>query len=896
MRKLTLYLLCLCFSLFSYAQKPPIDIKAMMDWPKVAEPKISNDGNFALYTIQNQPVNRNTLVVKSLHADKTYEIIGAEGATFTSNSRAAMFFLQPDTIGRLDLNTFSVSYIRDCKPFKLDENGRLDDWLCFYKISPGHDFVIEDCNTGRTRDFSGVIGYKVSGNGAVLAIQKTNGDSGDETLVRIDLRSDSQVTVWRGKQLTSFILDDKGTKLAYTVGGGLWIYREGNANSQQLATDRSAGIDSGLSIAAADVFSKDGDRVFFSLKEKRIAKVKDSLPEVDIWSYTDPKPQSAQLAERNFTRTYKTVVNLKDGAVIQLEKPQDDSRLLLKDYFAHSWQIVIERGPGEVSESSWNKTSWNSAVLVSCINGRRVSFGQDHLHKPNPNDYYLSPGEKYVVWYDRDSTKYFSYSIVTGVTKDISGGMKFSEAKKHGSGIDESNVFMGGVSGWLQNDRGVVLCDTFDLWMVDPAGNGKSVNLTNGYGARKRIVFRFTDENLNIPIKEKEVLTLKGFDRVSRQDGFYRITYGKAGDPDVLICGDYIFEGPDWVPGYIKFKPLKARDKDVYIIQRMSFNEEPNYYYTVDFKHFMPLSTIDYQDKYNWLTASLVTWKTLDGRITNGILYRPGNFDEKKKYPVIVHMYEQFSDGIYSYIYPEVQGTSINIPYYVSNGYLVLLPDIVFFKGEPGRSCYDVVESAYHYLARQPYVDSSKIGIEGHSFGGYEVNYLVTHSGVFAAAASAAGSSDLISHYGGFSFGVSNQSKLESHGQYRLGATPWQRLDLYIKNSALFSADKVVTPLLLTNNKGDDIVSYSQGLELFMALRRLGKRAWLLQYDKGTHGVAGEVAQKDYCIRVKQFFDHYLKGMPAPKWMTQGIPATMKRIESGYEADSTVSTPGPGLY
>jgi len=188
------------------------------------------------------------------------------------------------------------------------------------------------------------------------------------------------------------------------------------------------------------------------------------------------------------------------------------------------------------------------------------------------------------------------------------------------------------------------------------------------------------------------------------------------------------------------------------------------------------------------------------------------------------------------------------------------------------------------------------MGIAGGSWGGYETNYLVTHSDLFAAAYSACGVTDYFSYYGTEEKDRSGASytAFAETGQNRLGVTPWERPDLYIKNSPIFTADRVTTPLLIVHDANDYRVPFGQSVELFKALRRLGKRAWLLQYGKGHEGavpIFGTSGIEDLDIRFKQFFDHYLKGAPAPRWMTRGVPARMKGVDSGLELDTEIETP-----
>ena len=211
------------------------------------------------------------------------------------------------------------------------------------------------------------------------------------------------------------------------------------------------------------------------------------------------------------------------------------------------------------------------------------------------------------------------------------------------------------------------------------------------------------------------------------------------------------------------------------------------------------------------------------------------------------------------------------------------MPDIKYKIGAVGQSVYDAVVSAAKYLMEFSWVDSKKMGIQGHSFGGYETDYLVTHSHIFSAACSASGFCDLISWYGSAARGSYPMYWAEQN-QGRFGTNLWKSPNSYIKNSPIFKADQVTTPLLMMQNKADPVVPFAQGVEFFTALRRLGKKVWMLQYDEGEHQISW-MAGKDFTIRMTQFFDHYLKGMPAPRWMTKGINSENKGIESELKID-----------
>jgi len=284
-----------------------------------------------------------------------------------------------------------------------------------------------------------------------------------------------------------------------------------------------------------------------------------------------------------------------------------------------------------------------------------------------------------------------------------------------------------------------------------------------------------------------------------------------------------------------------------------------------------------------------------NGQLNTGVLYKPEDFDSTKKYPVIFNYYEKFSQRCYQFPMPGLTTSNINIPWFVSHGYLVFTPDIQYtVASRPGgmtitEAANNAVASAAEYLSQRPYIDKNHLAIQGHSFGGHETNGIITQTNLFAAAAEMAGYSDPISAYLTLVTGNENSTveKLHKidHFNQRMGATPWERPDLYRRNSPVQNADKANTPLLIVHNKKDGSVNFRQGLEMYMALRRLGKPCWLLQYDNSGHTLRGRDAL-DYTIRLTQYFDHYLKGKPAPYWMTINSLAEYKGKNNLYALDT----------
>jgi len=265
------------------------------------------------------------------------------------------------------------------------------------------------------------------------------------------------------------------------------------------------------------------------------------------------------------------------------------------------------------------------------------------------------------------------------------------------------------------------------------------------------------------------------------------------------------------------------------------------------------------------------------------LVYPPG-FDPKKKYPMVVYFYEKLSDGIFNYHPPVPTPSRLPIPLFVSNGYLVFTPDISYETGYPGASAVEYVNSGVESLKKNSWIDAAHIGIQGQSWGGYQVAYLITQTNMYAAAWAGAPVANMTSAYGGIRWetGVNREFQYEKT-QSRIGATLWEKPDLYIQNSPLFYLPKVQTPLVIMSNDADGAVPWYQGIELFTGLRRLGKQVWLLQYNNEAHNLTQRPNKKDITIRELQFFDHFLKGAKMPVWLDKGVPAVDKGKDWGLE-------------
>ena len=301
------------------------------------------------------------------------------------------------------------------------------------------------------------------------------------------------------------------------------------------------------------------------------------------------------------------------------------------------------------------------------------------------------------------------------------------------------------------------------------------------------------------------------------------------------------------------------------------------------------------QEQIAWGTAELVSWSSNDGIPLQGILYKPDGFDPSREYPMMVYFYERFSDGLHGYAVPAAGSSSINRSFYVSRGYVLFVPDIPYELGHPGESALDAVVPGVLSILDQGFVDRDGVGVQGHSWGGYQISWMITRTNLFAAAEAGAPVVNMTSAYGGIRWGTGMVRQFQyEQTQSRIGGTLWERPLEYLDNSPLFQADKIETPLLMLHNDEDTAVPWYQGIEMFAAMRRLGKPTWLLNYNGEPHGLRREANRRDFAIRMQQFFDHYLMGAPPPVWMVDGVPAVLKGKTLGLDLVTKPVTEGEG--
>jgi len=596
------------------------------------------------------------------------------------------------------------------------------------------------------------------------------------------------------------------------------------------------------------------------------------LPEevvnVEVWNYLDNKLYTQQEVQtkRDKTRSYRAVLDVASKRVqvlgsealphIQTGNEGNANIVLAYDDTPYLRQMMWEGGP-----------SHKDLYFIDLATGIKTEVAKKLRVSAN-----LSPEAKYIQWYSYPDSAFYAYSIETRKTHQLTDN-------KLSTFFDELNdrpmhPYPYGMAGWTKGDKAILIYDRYDIWKIDLANIDNPKRLTNG--RENGITYRYVrlDREQRF-IDPNEPLILHQFDNKTKASGYVSLSLN-SGQLKSLVKDDYNFTR----------RIYKAKDADALVFTKENFKVFPNLEYTnLNFQNPRKISDANPQQaQYKWGDVELYNWTSIDGQQLQGLLVKPDNFDPKKKYPMIVNFYERSTDGLHRHRAPYPHRSTINYSFYTSRGYVIFNPDIPYRVGYPGESAFNSVVSGTTALLNEGFIDRDRVALQGHSWGGYQIAHIVTKTDLFKCAESGAPVVNMISAYGGIRWGSGMSRMFQyEHTQSRLGGTLWEMPMRYVENSPIFWIDKINTPLLILHNDEDTAVPWYQGIEFFVALRRLGKPAWLLNYNGEPHWPVKLQNRKDFNIRMQQFFDYYLKDAPKPVWMEKGVPAMYKGIEQGLQ-------------
>jgi dienelactone hydrolase len=617
-------------------------------------------------------------------------------------------------------------------------------------------------------------------------------------------------------------------------------------------------------------FSKNSSTIYLGFAPKPIladtSALDEELVQVEVWSYKDPVLYTTQEVRINQDRkkTYTFAIDTDENQLMQITKEGMEDLIRNKNGSPNA--LLVQDRITYGIEATWKGGALSNVYKYDMGTGNHTIIATKKDISPR-----ISPSGKFATWFDSDSLLWKIYTFENNLVKTLISDEKIVFADELNDVPDQPSSY--GLAGWTKNDEEVLIYDRYDIWAINQKNNTKK-KLTNG--RQNKMVYRYIhldEENEEILLNQPILLRL--FDEQTKESGYG--SFDKATNKvTVLEKGPFSYSN----------RVMKATNSTEIITKRENFTVFPDIVLSdLKMASFKKISNANpQQSEYNWGNIELFKWTNEAGEKLEGLLVKPEGFDPKKKYPLIVNFYERSADGLYTHKAPYAGRSTISYSYYASKGYLIFNPDITYRLGYPGESCYEDLMTGVTALTKLGFVDTTKMGLQGHSWGGYQVSYLLNKTNKFACAESGAPVVNMTSAYGGIRWesGMSRMFQYEKT-QSRIGKTLWEAPELYISNSPLFELPKSNTPVLIMHNDNDGAVPWYQGIEYYMALRRLGKPAWLLNYNGEPHWPVKWQNRLDFNIRMEQFFDHYLMGKSLPSWMKNGVPAINKGVVTGYE-------------
>ena len=743
----------------------------------------------------------------------------------------------------------------------------------------GTPLVLRSLKDGSETVFEDVIDYRFTKNGKYLLYTVSSKEKPEtDGVYSHPPGKGSSTPLMAGKgKYSKWVMDKEETSLAFFTDRddqdadepvfNLYGWRVGEPEASLWVSHTStAGFPKGMAVSdKSDIsFSEDGRVVMFGIKEIPEPKKKEDEEEdeeeakFDLWHWNDPYPQPQQknIAKRVRDNTWESVYHLDTKSFVKLADEDIPDVWLSKD-----GKIAFAETILPYTKMVSYDGSYFDVYVIDPKSGKRTLVKKKLFRRAR-----FSPNGKYVYWFlDKE---WYVYDIAAKAAKNITGSLDVRFEREDWDTPSPASGY--GIAGWTDGDASILVYDRYDIWEIRPDGSRPRM-ITEGFGRKNDLSFRYIRlDPEEITIDPKKSMLLHTINQETMAQGFFqdRVTGNKT--PKKLIMADKKF-------GFLN----KAKKADRLLFSRNSFDEYPDLWVSdINIRNARKITDLGKQmEPFLWGKAELHSFRSADGKPLKGILIKPENFNPKKKYPLMVYIYETLHTRFHSFSNPS-PGHSINASYYVSNGYVMWMPDIEYDTGYPGRDAMKCVLPGIQMLIREGFIDPEAIGIQGHSWGGYQIAYMVTQTNIFAAAEAGAPVSNMVSAYGGIRWGSGRVRQFQyERTQSRLGDSLWKVPMRYLENSPVFWADKVQTPLMMIHNDEDEAVPWYQGIEYMMALRRLGKEAYMFNYNGEAHGLRKRVNQKHWTRCMAEFFDHHLKGAPAPKWMTDGIMAWDKKEE-----------------
>ena len=920
----TIVLFCIAISIS--AQKKVMQHKDKALWNSIRNVNISNSGDYILYGL-NKGEKDETLYLKSTKGNQIMSHTRTKGGKFTFDSKFAIFSVNDwkdsitelkrkkvkkkdfpkDTLVIFNIGNQQIEKIPNVKSYKIPE--KWSGIVAYYlaeatpkkgkakksknktkknkakKVSNknGYHLIIRQLESGIQDTLQFVTKHTISKEGKVITYS-TTGIKGKikSGVYKYDVNTRTSNLIFESHYKTKYPqigISDSGDRIGFVVDAdstkslikkpNLYAWKKGQATAKKLVVSESNTSKLLVSGDQKLQFSENEQRLFFGLRKPPIVQdttlINEEIVNVEVWTYNEPRLYTVQelQVKNDKKKSFLSLYDFSTNKMVQIANTDFDA-VRYADEGNSDYAVIGNNTPYQL-ESQWTGQRAMDIMRVDLSTGEKTTLGKK-IYGGNA----MSPKGNYMYGYSRKDSTWFTYNLKTLNYKALTKGKQFYNELHDYPDDPRSYRAMG----WTENDEKLLIYDRYDIWAFNP-DTGASEKLTNG--RENNTSYRYIKlEDDEKSLSNTKNWFLRTFNEETKFGGIASYHPKKNKITQLVESGNM----------YGSYKMAQHDKKNRMLYTRQNFTEFPDYWITdVNLNSPKQITNANPQQKdYNWGTAEMVEWVSLDGLPLKGMLIKPEDFDPNKKYPMIVNFYEKSSDRLYRHSAPSYGRSTINYPFYASRGYLIFNPDVYYRDGYPGESALNCVIPGITALIDKGFVDKDNIGVQGHSWGGYQIAYLVTKTNIFKAAESGAPVPNMISAYGGIRWwtGLSRQFQYE-HTQSRIGGTPWEYPQRYVENSPIFNIDKINTPLLIMHNDADGHVPWYQGIEFFVSLRRLNKPSWFLNYNGEPHWPLKMQNRVDFNIRMAQFFDYYLKGAQKPMWMERGVPALEKGINQGYE-------------
>ncbi|NNM03581.1 MAG: S9 family peptidase [Gemmatimonadetes bacterium] len=907
-------------------EKPPITVDDYGQWKRITSTSLSPNGAWMSYAYDRLE-GEDTLHIANLDGGGSLVVPRGSAPAFSRDSRWVAYQLSPPEQDRGDGNVGPSSPQRPA-PGRRPGQGEGGN--------QGRIMVLKNLASGDSLTFADVASFSFPDNTEVLLIRKRGGgDGADFAGADLVIHHPGQSTSLNLGNVSDFAVNEPGTHLAYLVdaaddaGNGLYLLELASNRIQALDTDAATyaeltwnesgdglaalrgnvpddrvqrenvllivrDLDQPHPIAVLDMneaqgfpegyvlselaglnWSEDSERIFVGIKEQTDEREElDDRGNVDVHHWADVQPQSVQevRANRERNRTWASVVNL-GGNLPSFVRLADETMEAVTPAGTSQWGIGRDPTPYQY-EVSWGGSKADY-FRVSLDTGEREPLAEGLGRQMGASD-------DGAWWLYLKNEEVIARRLASGEEVNLTESSGVDFVNRQDDHPYELPTY--GVAGWTTDGEGVVLYDRYDVWEV-PLDGTEAVNLTQGMGAAGQIRFRVTringggfggfgggsgdDEGIDLD----EPLFLSAYGDRTKKSGYFEVEAGREPRPLIWL---------DKSAG----RPIKADDTDRVIFTQQTFVEFPDYWVSdTRFRNPRKVTNANPQQaEFAWSPGRvLIDYVDERGNELQGTLGLPAGYEEGKKYPMLVYFYELSSQRHHSYQGPAYDDRP-HMATYASNGYLVFQPDIVYTIGKPGSSALDDLTSSINKVIELGYADPDRIGLQGHSWGGYQSSFAVTQTDMFAAVVTGAPPTNLISFYNTLYRSSGNiQQGISEVGQVRMGTTPFEDFELYLSQSPIHHTEKITTPFMILHGTVDGSVDYGQGLEYYAMARRMGKEVILLSYPEEGHHLSRKENRIDFQIRMMQYFDHYLKGTQKAKWMVEGVPFLEKEYANPRE-------------